>query len=102
MKRNILLVFSFIFIYGCGHKTHDIYYVIEASSNWEDVYWTTSWYKEYKIDKNTTISTTGLNISAYSKEYPKWLWVKHRKQLMPNASRYAVRLHENGLFCLSV
>lgn len=33
------------------------------------------------------------------KTYPKWLWVKHRKQLMTNASRYAVRLHENGLFC---
>lgn len=33
------------------------------------------------------------------KTYPKWVWVKHRSQLMSNASRYAVRLHENGLFC---
>ncbi len=33
------------------------------------------------------------------KTYPKWMWVKHRKQLMTNAARYAVRLHENGLFC---
>jgi len=33
------------------------------------------------------------------KTYPKWRWVKHRKQLVPYAMNYAQRLHENGLFC---
>lgn len=31
--------------------------------------------------------------------YPKWLWVKHRKQLIPHGMKYAIRLHEKGLFC---
>ena len=33
------------------------------------------------------------------KTYPKWLWVKHRRQLVPHAMKYAIRLHEKGLFC---
>jgi len=33
------------------------------------------------------------------KTYPKWMWVKHRKQLMSYSMRYAARLQEKGLFC---
>jgi predicted transcriptional regulator YheO len=36
------------------------------------------------------------------KKYPKWVWTKHRKQLVSNAMRYAQRLHENGLFCFEM
>jgi len=36
------------------------------------------------------------------KTYPKWLWVKHRKQLIRYAMRYAQRLYENDLFCFEM
>ena len=33
------------------------------------------------------------------KTWPKWMWVKHRKQLISHSMKYAARLHENNLFC---
>ena len=33
------------------------------------------------------------------KTYPKWLWIRHRRELMSKSMWYAVRLYENGLFC---
>lgn len=39
------------------------------------------------------------NLYCKYKSYPKWMWPKHRKDLMQKAMWYAVRLHEKGLFC---
>ncbi len=32
------------------------------------------------------------------KSYPKWIWAKHRKDLMKVSVRYAIRLYENDLW----
>ena len=60
-----------------------------------------SWLSEPLPNTNGDLYSIDAFYHSYCryKTYPKWLWVKHRKQLMPNAMRYAVRLHENGLFC---
>ena len=88
MTRNYLLVFLLIFIYGCGHKTYDVYYQIETSQGWEDKHLISSWDKEYKIDKNTTISTMGLNISAYSKENSKFNFKKNNIEILVSYQSY--------------
>ena len=39
---------------------------------------------------------------ALYKEWPKWLWPRHRKDLMQCSVRYAQRLYENDLFCFEM
>jgi len=71
MKNNYIFLFILFLIHGCGHKTHDIYFEVKNTSGWKDKYFTTNWYKEFSIDNNTTITISGINISAVSQKNTK-------------------------------
>jgi len=51
------------------------------------------------IPCNGTIYTIDRFFGQYARfrSWPKWMWPRHRKELMTKAIRYAKRLHENGL-----